>query len=112
MKRLICAVLCGASVIAACAQDELVRLKMQTRVDYQREYVDGDAVHDNSGFRGKYFMLLLDGKINDHFSYAYRQRLNKGCSGESFFDATDWAYLKYQPDRHWSFSVGKEPILW
>lgn len=67
MKRLICAVLCGASVIAACAQDELVRLKMQTRVDYQREYVDGDAVHDNSGFKGKYFMLLLDGKINDHF---------------------------------------------
>ena len=110
MKRLICAVLCGASVIAACAQDELVRLKMQTRVDYQREYVDGDAVHDNSGFKGKYLMLLLDGKINDHFSYAYRQRLNKGCSGESFFDATDWAYLKYQPDRHWIFSVGKEPV--
>ena len=67
MKRLLCAVLCGASVIAACAQDELVRLKMQTRVDYQREYVDGDAVHDNSGFKGKYFMLLLDGKINDHY---------------------------------------------
>lgn len=110
MKRLISAVLCGVFVLSANAQDELVRLKMQTRVDYQREYVGGDAVHGNSGFRGKYFMLLLDGKINDHFSYAYRQRLNKGSSDESFFDATDWAYLKYQPDRHWSFSVGKEPV--
>ncbi|WP_298451425.1 porin [uncultured Prevotella sp.] len=110
MKKLISAVLLGACVLAADAQDELVRLKMQTRFDYQREYVDGAAVHDNSGFRGKYFMLLLDGKINDHFSYAYRQRLNKANSEQSFFDATDWAYLKYQPDCHWSFSVGKEPV--
>lgn len=110
MKTLIGAVLFGACVLTADAQDELVRLKMQTRVDYQREYVDGNAMHDNSGFKGKYFMVLLDGKINDHFSYAYRQRLNKSSPDQSFFDATDWAYLTYQPDRHWSFSAGKQPV--
>lgn len=110
MKTLISAVLLGACVLTAEGQDELVRLKMQTRIDYQREYVDGNAVHDNSGFKGKYFMLLLDGKISDHFSYAYRQRLNKDNPDQSFFDATDWAYLTYQPDHHWSFSAGKQPV--
>lgn len=52
MKTLIGAVLFGACVLTANAQDELVRLKMQTRVDYQREYIDGKAIHDNSGFKG------------------------------------------------------------
>lgn len=110
MKRLICTLLGGVSFLMAYAQGELVRLKMQTRIDYQREYMGGEAVKDNCGFKGKYFMLLLDGRINEHFSYAYRQRLNKENSRPSFFDATDWAYLTYQPDRHWSITAGKQPV--
>ena len=110
MKRLICTLLGGVSFLMAYAQGELVRLKMQTRIDYQREYMGGEAVKDNCGFKGKYFMLLLDGRINEHFSYAYRQRLNKENSRPSFFDATDWAYLTYQPDRHWSIAAGKQPV--
>lgn len=110
MRKVICALLLGACSVCADAQDELLKLRLETRVDYQREYVDGDAVHDNSGFKGKYFMLIADGRIGEHFSYAYRQRLNKGISGDSFFDATDWAYVKYRPDDHWSLSVGKEVV--
>lgn len=51
MKKLIGAVLLGACVLTANAQDELLRLKMLTRVDYQREYISGEAIHDNSGFK-------------------------------------------------------------
>lgn len=110
MKTLIGAVLFGACVLTANAQDELVRLKMQTRVDYQREYIDGKAIHDNSGFKGKYLMLSIDGKIDKHFSYAYRQRLNVGHSDMSFFDATDWAKLVYSPDGHLEFAAGKDVV--
>lgn len=98
MKKLIGAVLFGACVLTANAQDEILRLKMLTRVDYQREYINGEAIHDNSGFKGKYLMFAIDGKIDEHFSYAYRQRLNVGHSDMSFFDATDWARVVYTPD--------------
>ena len=36
------------------AQDsKVVNLQLETRMDYQREYLDGDAVLPNSGFKGK-----------------------------------------------------------
>lgn len=110
MRKVIFTLLCGVCYVSACAQDELLKLRLETRVDYQREYVDGDAVHDNSGFKGKYFALLAEGSINDHFSYSYRQRLNKEHSDATFFDATNWAYVKYRPDGHWSLSAGKEVV--
>ena len=44
MKKLIGAVLFGACVLTANAQDEILRLKMLTRVDYQREYINGEAI--------------------------------------------------------------------
>lgn len=110
MRKVFCALLCWACSVCAQAQDELLKLRLETRVDYQREYVDGEANHDNSGFKGKYFMLSADGHIGKHFSYAYRQRLNNSISDGSFFDATDWAYIKYRLDDHWSFSGGKEVV--
>lgn len=110
MKKLIGAVLFGACVLTANAQDEILRLKMLTRVDYQREYINGEAIHDNSGFKGKYLMFAIDGKIDEHFSYAYRQRLNVGHSDMSFFDATDWARVVYTPDGQWEFSAGKDVV--
>ena len=110
MKKLIGAVLFGACVLTANAQDEILRLKMLTRVDYQREYINGGAIHDNSGFKGKYLMFAIDGKIDEHFSYAYRQRLNVGHSDMSFFDATDWARVVYTPDGQWEFSAGKDVV--
>lgn len=110
MKTLITVLMLGACSMGVLAQEKLLRLSMLTRVDYQREYVDGDAVHGNSGFKGKYFMVAVDGTISRHFSYAYRQRLNKAHSDQSFFDATDWARLIYSPDEHWSISAGKEVV--
>lgn len=105
-----CVLICCACAMTAQAQDELLKLRLDTRVDYQREYVGGEAVHENSGFKGKYFMLAADGVIDSHFSYSYRQRLNKAHSYQSFFDATDWARVIYSPDAHWAVSAGKEVV--
>ena len=93
MKKLICTLLMAISVICVAAQEKsLVNLQLETRFDYQREYLDGDAVNANSGFKGKYLNVMLSGTINEKWSYSYRQRLNKAHADASFFDATDWLH--------------------
>mgnify|MGYP004545747359 FL=1 len=87
-----------------------VNIGLQARVDYQREYLDGGSVKDNCGFKGKNVSILINGEFNEHFSYNYRQRLYRGHGNESFFNATDFLYLTYKPDEHWSFSGGKQTL--
>ena len=54
MKKLFCTLLMAICVICVVAQEKsLVNLQLETRFDYQREYLDGDAVKANSGFKGK-----------------------------------------------------------
>ncbi len=112
MKNTLCALfafLCCQFIFAQ--QDEaLLNLGVEARADYQREYIDGDAVKDNSGFKGKYLNIRIDGRLNDKFSYSYRQRLNKAHADQTFFDATDWLYLKYQATENWAFSAGKQVV--
>ena len=88
--------------------DKLVNIGLQARVDYQREYLDGNSVKEHSGFKGKDVSILTNGKLNEQFSYNYRQRLYRGHGNESFFNATDFLYLTYRPDERWSFSGGKQ----
>ena len=110
-KTLIAAILLLFVSRAAEAQDcNLVNIGLQARVDYQREYLSGDAVKDNCGFKGKNVSILINGEFNEHFSYNYRQRLYRGHGSESFFNATDFLYLTYRPDERWSFSGGKQIV--
>ena len=101
-------IVCAISVNAQ--ENSLVDLKAEVRFDYQREYLDGDAVNSNSGFKGKYLNVMLNGTINEHFSYSYRQRLNKAHSSQSFFDATDWIHLTYKLNDQWKFNGGKQVV--
>ena len=90
MKKILLTLLWGTCFFVAQAQEELLKLQAETRIDYQREYVDGTSIHSNSGFKGKYLNVIISGTIAKQFSYSYRQRLNKAHSDQSFFDATDW----------------------
>lgn len=108
------AVLGGMSALACIAQEQgqkLLNLQAEARVDYQREYLDGDAVKANSGFKGRYVNLIASGDIGDDFSYAYRQRLVKANENQSFFDSVDFIYLTWHATPHWDFSAGKQ-IVW
>ncbi len=98
-------------ILPVSARDgDLVNVGIHARVDYQRECLGGDAVKDNCGFKGKNVSLLVSGELGGHFSYDYRQRLYRGHASETFFNATDFLYLTYRPDEHWSFSGGKQII--
>lgn len=91
-------------------EPEILKLRGEVRGDYQREYLSGEAVKSQSGFRGSYLNLRLDGSLSRTFSYSFRHRLNKADKGNHFFDATDWVYLTYKPSDRWEFAGGKQVV--
>lgn len=110
MKKTLCTLLMAVCAFTVAAQESTLDLKGEVRFDYQREYLDGDAVKANSGFKGKYLNVILNGTINEHFSYSYRQRLNKAHADQSFFDATDWIHVTYKLNDNWKFNAGKQVV--
>ena len=106
---LLSAVWIGAVTMMA-QEGHVVSVALEARGDYQRDYVDGEAVKSDCGFKGKFLNLRVDGDINEHFSYTFRHRLNKTTFNSEFFDATDWLQLEYRPDEHWSLSGGKQVV--
>lgn len=89
--------------------EKLLNLRIETRVDWEGAWLDGDVEKDNTGFAGKFLNLRLDGNLTDNLSYSWRQRFNKPHKDASFFDATDWIYLNYNLD-NWSFAGGKQVV--
>lgn len=113
MKRLLTAgCLMLGSLLAGHAQDKpSVNIDAQTRVGYLYDRLGGETRDDQTGFKGEYLNLIVNGNLNRSFSYSWRQRMNKKISDSDFFDATDWIYLNYQADRHWSLAAGKQVVL-
>lgn len=110
MKYFLSTILISLCAFALQAQEnDLLTLRIEARLDYMQEYISGNKINDNSGFKGKYLNIRMDGNITDSFSYSYRQRLNKPNKDATFFDATDWITLTYSFD-NWSFSAGKQVV--
>ena len=110
MKSYIISVFFAFLSAAAFAQDSgLLTLRVEARLDYMQEYVDDLKINDNSGFKGRYLNIRMDGNLAGGLSYSYRQRLNKPKVNASFFDATDWLTLTYKY-RNWSVSAGKQVV--
>ena len=111
MKRFLVVLFVVLGCSWAQAQDKpSINVQAEVRFDYQREYMDGNALDANSGFKGKFLNVIAFGKFNEHFSYAFRQRLNKAHADQSVFDATDFVNLTYRLNNHWSFTGGKQLV--
>lgn len=87
----------------------LLTLRIEARLDYMQEYLSADKNDGNSGFKGRYLNIRMDGNLAEGFSYSYRQRLNKPNANASFFDATDWLTISYNY-RNWGLSAGKQVV--
>jgi len=113
MNRIISSTILAALALSATAQDsqpdQLLNIRVDTRIDYQRDWNDWHTVKDNTGFEGKYLNIRIDGSIIPNLTYSIRQRLNKEHKDRTFFDATDWVYLNYDLER-WSFAGGKQVV--
>lgn len=89
--------------------DEILKLHIDARLDYQRDWQDWNVNKSNTGFEGKFLNIRLDGSIVPGLTYSWRQRLNKNHDDKTFFDATDWIYLNYDYKK-WSFAGGKQVV--
>lgn len=115
---LFCVVLASSAVASAQGRsdDPAVSIRMDVRFDgeavtYGKYDVDGERPSADAGFVGRYLKLLADGKINDKFSYSFRQRLYTGHSDpKQFFSATDWASVTYRPNSKFSVTAGKQMV--
>lgn len=89
-----------------------VRMKFDTRFDFTGKTPTHDSLSTLSSFDGKYLNIILEGEINEKFSYNYRQRLIIDSKPEyqSFFNATDWLYLSYKINNNFSISGGKQVV--
>lgn len=112
MKRAIACLLACLTFFAGKASDEtqqLIDINGYLRFDYQHLSTDGNTNEPATGFKGKYFLLRVDGRICENLTYSWRQRINKSAYDSSFWDGTDWAYIDYHPGR-WSFQAGKQIV--
>ena len=66
MKKILLTLLWGTCFFVVQAQEELLKLQAETRIDYQREYVDGTSIHSNSGFKGKYLKWVVSQEIDTY----------------------------------------------
>lgn len=96
---------------ATAQNNKPLNLTVEARGDYQYTSVDGEKDKDQSGFKGNIVDFVLKGDLSPKFSYAYRQRLNGINKDYTFFDATDWLYLKYKPTNNLSLIAGKYIVL-
>lgn len=81
-----------------------VSVKMEVRFD-------GEVTDEQSGFVGRYLKLIVNGEINDRFSYSFRHRLYVDHEDpRSFFNATDWANVTYKANDWFSVTAGKQMI--
>ncbi|MCM1041863.1 MAG: OprO/OprP family phosphate-selective porin [Bacteroides sp.] len=88
-----------------------ISIHFNVRVDWENHLTDmGDSVAYKSAFSGQYINFMLNGNINDQFSYHFRYRFNRVTSFSSFFDAVDWAYLDYDITPNWRVSAGKQMV--
>lgn len=91
--------------------DNVLDLSFDTRIDFQNLRYDGVTADAASGFKGKYFMLKVDGSLmDDMVDYSWRQRLNRRKENSSTFDDTDWVWVRFNLGG-WHLSGGKEVVL-
>ena len=117
MKRLILTALAAGVCLGAASAAETdsivkpsLRVRAEARMDYNNTWIDGDVDHAGSGFNVNGVNVILDGNLNNHFSYALKERLDKVIAGGNLLDATSWVYLNYRPTDQWEFSAGKQVV--
>lgn len=89
---------------------EITKASVEMRGDYIYNSVDGETVDDNTGFKGSFFNVILQGKVSDKWGFDIRHRVNKASLDKSFFNGTDKALIYYMPSDQWKLQIGKHSI--
>lgn len=94
------------------SQNKNLEFKFDARFDADYKTDNIDTTDNISGLNGKYLKLILNGELNDRFSYKFRHRLYLNANEEyrGFFNQTDWAYINYKPSDNLILSAGKQVV--
>ena len=93
-----------------------ISVKMDVRFDgevtrYGKDKGLGTDEEYDGGFVGRYLKLLVNGKIDERFSYSFRHRIYVGqTEPRSFFNATDWANVTFSVNDRLSVTAGKQMV--
>ncbi len=91
------------------AQNWLDDASFNIRSSFEYNHTKTD---DLKGFNGEHFNLNMQGHITENISFRFRQRFHKNIvSGNNIFNATDFLYIDWQIDKHWSLRFGRDEIL-
>ncbi|MFA7116941.1 MAG: porin [Bacteroidales bacterium] len=89
--------------------DSKIYMYLDTRLDGRAFYYDNQDTE--AGFIGRYFMFNIQGKIDEHFSYKFRERLTvPSVEPLEFSNNIDFAYLQYSPNKNLDFIFGKQMV--
>lgn len=110
----------AANENAPCPKDSLPfisTLKLEVRADftYQHTMLMGSGeetqhLSDDFGFKGRYFNFIMSGNLNGKFSYHIGQRIIANPGSVSLFDNTDFLWINFKLNKHWSFRIGKDAL--
>lgn len=93
--------ICFLAAFCQIAAAQSIDIKTEMKTSYK-------VWNGGSAFSGDRLSLRMNGTISDKFSYAVYHNFHKPISKENPFSATDWAWVKYTADEHWSFTAGKQ----
>lgn len=93
---------------------EALHVDLHLRAAFHAKFNSGVADRDEASFRFDHIMIGIYGNITDKLSYKYLQRLNKGTRAfevENLSGTIDYAYLRYQLDRRWAVTAGRQALF-
>ena len=97
-----------ASTALLHAQTHIDEVSVEARASFHQDWTDGGH---NTHFQGDYFNLHIKGQLNDQLTFRVRQRMNKKIDDQNPFNATDFLWLRWQPNKRWAFTAGKQAIM-
>lgn len=102
--------LLATSASAQDARKNVVRqMSIDGRVAYEYQGWDGMTSNTNTGFKGQYLYLRMNGNIADNVTYDYRQRLDQ-IGSVPFFDATEVLDVTWHARKWLHLSMGKQLV--
>lgn len=92
------------------ADDHLISLDLDARLDWQMDAHKGDIDRSQTGFIGKYIALKAHGELTEGLTYTWRQRFSRTPKDHTFWDQTDILDLNYKFGR-FDIGAGKQVVL-
>lgn len=101
MKRILSVLIAILAFMPALSAQEDVKVAFEMRA--------GFMVDSNPHFFADHLNFRVDSRLNDHFSFVWKQRLAKSLVGSQPLNATDYVYVNYSLG-DWDFAAGKQVL--